>query len=435
MTVDKITACHIRTKALNSLRVVDVIYLLTYAVLRSTGGGILRKTLFFRAPPPVDLRSYRLPDGSAAKEKKKKFGRLEHMIILYIKCSILEALVTKSHSLRFFRCYAILFGMVKKSKLLSALDAYKGKDYQHEKQKKTQKQAAKRKRKLNPPRQNSIIEVGDLGETGDDDVISQPAAESDGQEGDESEDATPVRKPHQRKWAPAIVNDIQKIDMSCIDDSDTESDGSLEDIEGNQQYSALSHYDSKGEECVGVVEDDGIPLSDIEGLSDEEVADIVPHQRLTINNKAALLKAHKSIALPISKLSFSDHQTIRSSEKFAIADVNDDLNCELAFYKQSLDAVNKAKVLLEKEGVPFSRPIDYFAEMVKNDEHMEKIKQKMTDEAANKKAAAEARKQRDLKKFGKQVQIAKLQERDKSKRATLDKINLLKRSARLSFNV
>ena len=83
MTVDKITACHIRTKALNSLRVVDVIYLLTYAVLRSTGGGILRKTLFFRAPPPVDLRSYRLPDGSAAKEKKKKFGRLEHMIIMF----------------------------------------------------------------------------------------------------------------------------------------------------------------------------------------------------------------------------------------------------------------------------------------------------------------------------------------------------------------
>ncbi len=59
---------------------------------------------------------------------------------------------------------------------------------------------------------------------------------------------------------------------------------------------------------------------------------------------------------------------------------------------------------------------------------MGKIKAKMVDEAANKKAAAEARKQRDLKKFGKQVQVAKLQERDKAKRETLDKINLLKRS-------
>lgn len=66
---------------------------------------------------------------------------------------------------------------------------------------------------------------------------------------------------------------------------------------------------------------------------------------------------------------------------------------------------------------------------------MGKIKQKMVDEAANKKAAAEARKQRDLRKFGKQVQVAKLQERDKAKRETLDKINLLKRSMFFAFGV
>lgn len=108
--------------------------------------------------------------------------------------------------------------------------------------------------------------------------------------------------------------------------------------------------------------------------------------------------------------------------------MNDDLNRELAFYKQSLDAVTEARILLKREGVPFSRPTDYFAEMVKTDEHMGQIKHKITEEAANKKAAAEARKQRDLKKFGKQVQVAKLQERDKAKRETLDKINLLKRS-------
>lgn len=224
-----------------------------------------------------------------------------------------------------------------------------------------------------------------------------------------------------------LLTKSNQIDISHIDDSDSESDGSLE----NQEFSVLSDRDGKDEELEGVEEDDGIPLSDIDGLSDEEAADIVPHQRLTINNKSALLKAHKSIILPISKLPFSDHQIISSSEPIPISDVNDDLNRELAFYKQSLDAVNEARFLLKKEGVPFSRPNDYFAEMVKSDEHMEKIKQKMTDEAANKKAAAEARKQRDLKKFGKQVQNAKLQERDKSKRATLDKMNLLKRSGPL----
>ena len=81
-----------------------------------------------------------------------------------------------------------------------------------------------------------------------------------------------------------------------------------------------------------------------------------------------------------------------------------------------------------EEGVPFSRPNDYFAEMVKSDEHMGKIKQKIIDEAANKRSAAEARKQRDLKKLGKQVQVARLQDRDRQKRDMLGKIDILKRS-------
>ena len=174
-------------------------------------------------------------------------------------------------------------------------------------------------------------------------------------------------------------------------------------------------------------EEDDIPLSDIDSLASDEKADILPHQRLTINNTAALLAAHKSIAAS-SSLPFSAHQTLLSASPVKISDVNDDLTRELAFYKQCLDSANEARTLLKKEAVPFSRPNDYFAEMVKSDEHMGKIKQKMTDEAANKKAAAEARKQRDLKRFGKQVQVAKLQERDRQKRDMLGKIDLLKRS-------
>jgi len=128
-------------------------------------------------------------------------------------------------------------------------------------------------------------------------------------------------------------------------------------------------------------------------------------------------------------MDFSEHQSVTTSQPVEIADVEDDLTRELAFYKQSLSAATEARKLLKKEGASFSRPVDYFAEMVKSDEHMGKIKQKLIDSAASKKAASDARRQRDLKKFGKQVQIAKLQERDKAKRETLEKISLLKRSA------
>ena len=200
------------------------------------------------------------------------------------------------------------------------------------------------------------------------------------------------------------------------------TNGHAEEDERMEDADAIDVEDGLGED------DDDIPLSELSDLSSTAKEDIIPHQRLTINNTAALLKSLRSFALPLSTMAFSEHQSLTSEEPVSIADIDDDLNRELAFYKQSLDAVTQARKLLKAEDVPFSRPTDYFAEMAKTDEHMGRIKQKLVDEAAGKKAAAEARKLRDLKKFGKQVQVAKLQERDRAKRDTLDKIQMLKKS-------
>lgn len=175
-------------------------------------------------------------------------------------------------------------------------------------------------------------------------------------------------------------------------------------------------------------EEEDIPLSDLDSIASDEKGDIIPHQRLTINNTSALLAALHRIEWKTKKLAFSDHQAVTSDTAIEIADTNDDLTRELAFYKQALEAAKSARAALKKEGVPFSRPTDYFAEMVKSDEHMGKVKQKLIDEAAGKKAAAEARRQRDLKKFGKAVQVAREQEKAKAKKDTIEKINLLKRS-------
>jgi rRNA-processing protein EBP2 len=208
-----------------------------------------------------------------------------------------------------------------------------------------------------------------------------------------------------------------QIDFDGIDESDSDSSAGENDQE----------QDDEDED-----DDEDIPISDLEDLDDEEKEDIIPHQRLTINNTVALTAALKRIALPISKFTFSEHQTVTTSEPVSILDVSDDLTRELAFYSQSLSAVQEARKALKAEGVPFTRPTDYFAEMVKADEHMAKIKAKLIDEAAGKKASADARKQRDLKKFGKQVQVAKLQERAKETKQTMEKIKVLKRSTYLS---
>lgn len=76
-----------------------------------------------------------------------------------------------------------------KSKLLAALDAHQGRNYKIEKQKKLQKQAAKKKRSKAPVQNNS--EPKEDGVTKLNGTIPMPEAESEGWESDESEAAEP----------------------------------------------------------------------------------------------------------------------------------------------------------------------------------------------------------------------------------------------------
>lgn len=260
--------------------------------------------------------------------------------------------------------------MVKRSKLLQTLDAHKGRDYEAEKQKKMVKAAEKRK------------------------GVKKDSTSAEGS-----------KEPAHDEEEEAVSSEAEEEDEEQEDDESAEN----EDEEG------------EGDED----EEEDIPLSDLE---EDEREDVIPHQRLTINNSAAITSSLKRISFITPQTPFSEHNSLVSQEPIDVSDPNDDLNRELAFYKVCQAAAVSARGLLKKEGISFTRPGDYFAEMVKTDEHMDKIKKKLYDEAAGKKAAAEARRQRDLKKFGKQVQVAKLQQRQKEKRDTLEKINTLKKS-------
>jgi len=274
--------------------------------------------------------------------------------------------------------------MVKRSKLLQALDAHKGRDYDAEKQKK-QVKAAEKKKGVKP----------------------EPATKK-------SKKAAPVEE--DVEMDSGVEEDE---DVSEEDEAEQSGDESPENVEASEDEQDDNEDDEEENE------EEDIPLSDLE---EDEREDVVPHQRLTINNSAAINASIKRISFITKQTPFSEHNSLVSQEPIEVEDPNDDLNRELAFYKVCQAAAIQARGLLKKEGISFTRPGDYFAEMVKNDEHMDKIKKKLYDEAAGKKAAAEARRQRDLKKFGKQVQVAKLQQRAKEKRDTMEKINTLKKS-------
>ena len=63
-----------------------------------------------------------------------------------------------------------------------------------------------------------------------------------------------------------------------------------------------------------------------------------------------------------------------------------------------------------------------------SDAHMERIRQRLLDEGAAIKKSEDARRQRENKKFGKQVQLEKQRERERSKKAMEERLKGLKRS-------
>ena len=153
----------------------------------------------------------------------------------------------------------------------------------------------------------------------------------------------------------------------------------------------------------------------------------VAHHRDPINKTPALVQSLNSIATEKS-LPFWTCQSILSSDVINVPDIQDDLQRELAFYRQSLAAARVAGKALGDEEVVMTRPTDFFAEMVKSDQHMQTIRSNLANHVFKRNLAAEMRKQRERKAFGKAVQVAKFQERQRAQKDAMSMVQLAKRS-------
>ncbi|EGN94021.1 hypothetical protein SERLA73DRAFT_189171 [Serpula lacrymans var. lacrymans S7.3] len=196
-----------------------------------------------------------------------------------------------------------------------------------------------------------------------------------------------------------------------------------EESEEEVEVEEDSEKENRPADEKNVKEDDGVALDDLEDVSVDE--DAVPTQKVEVDNKLALERIRNLIQLDPS-LPWTETLAVTYPESIDV-DVNDDLNRELAFYKQALHSADAARALASKNKLPFTRPSDYFAEMVKSDSHMERIRQRLLDESAGIKKSEDKRKEREGKKFGKQVQMEKLKERGKNKKDMEDRIQNLKR--------
>ncbi|XP_074569012.1 putative rRNA-processing protein EBP2 homolog [Curcuma longa] len=160
-------------------------------------------------------------------------------------------------------------------------------------------------------------------------------------------------------------------------------------------------------------------VEESETESDEEVLLSEPAKNY-INNKEALLEKLGDIAWP-EHVKWIDKLTIDHNPEQEI-DANDDLIRESAFYTQALVGTRQAFEKLQSMGVPFLRPPDYYAEMVKSDSHMLKVKSKLLVEKKKIEEAEERKKAREAKKLAKEVQVQKTKERAKRKKDEIDSV-------------
>lgn len=100
----------------------------------------------------------------------------------------------------------------------------------------------------------------------------------------------------------------------------------------------------------------------------------------------------------------------------------DDFLREMFFYRQAQATVLEAMPRLKKLNIATRRPEDYFAEMAKSDQQMQKIRKKLISKQAILEKSEKAKKLRELRKFGKKVQVEVIQKRQKEKKAMMSAV-------------
>jgi len=107
--------------------------------------------------------------------------------------------------------------------------------------------------------------------------------------------------------------------------------------------------------------------------------------------------------------------------------VHNDFKREMLFYRQAQAAVLEAIPRLHSMNIRTKRPEDYFAQMAKTDDHMNKIRSKLLSKEQAQQRAEKMSKLRELKKYGKKVQVEVQQKRLKEKKDMMDEMKKIRK--------
>lgn len=110
--------------------------------------------------------------------------------------------------------------------------------------------------------------------------------------------------------------------------------------------------------------------------------------------------------------------------------VLNDFRRENMFHRQAQGAVMDGVCRLKKLGIPISRPDDYFAEMAKSDEHMQKVRENLMKKQTMVQRSEKVRQLRQQKKIAKQTQVEATLKKHAEKRKLMEEVKKYRKGVR-----
>lgn len=195
---------------------------------------------------------------------------------------------------------------------------------------------------------------------GDDSENDEDIKDDDEEEADDSEEDE-ADEEDEKEEAAVATKITSKVQLSKKHDMDEDEDGDDNDDVDEEEEEEENDEDNDDE-------------------NDEEDEKVEKYKRMLANN----FTNSKALSVVLAEVSAS-HSKLPWAETFVVIpptplpfgdkgdpennplDIHDDLKREVAFYNTALEAVNIARIKCKDAGVPFARPEDFFAEMVKTD--------------------------------------------------------------------
>lgn len=216
--------------------------------------------------------------------------------------------------------------------------------------------------------------------------------------------------------------------LANVQSDDDDSEGDTDD---ELQEAFAAGYLKPGMNFVGEAPEKRRATNNISALKQKlaEFEKKLPWlERLDMINAPAALAPE--LAFKESEHSKERSKDLKQSKSSVSIDqdvIHNDFKREMIFYRQAQSAVLEALPRLHSMNIATKRPNDYFAQMAKTDDHMQKIRQKLMTKQVGNERAEKVKKLRELKKYGKKVQIEVQQKRLKEKKDLMEDVKKFKK--------